>query len=376
MDDNKPVVLVVDDEQDLLETITELLMWDDYKVVTATSGIEGIQRAMETQPNLIISDLQLPDLSGYEVLQAVRAYQATTNIPFIFLSGHADKDNKRKAIKLGADDYLVKPFTHSELLSLVKARLQRYADLQNDYEAELKAARKTFTQLVAHELRTPLISIVMVHDLITKKVAQMTPDQLSVLMETMGSGISRMRHLVEQMVYLNQIEMSILTEKIIDSSGVVVSLKSLLPEMMALGTQFTTRGKNIVTQLDDTLTDDHLILCDVTAIKHAVGELLSNALNFSPKANAVEFSAWAEGDQLYLKIVDHGAGISWEQIKQAQREFQQINREKQEQQGAGVGLSLAQKLIAIHGGTVNLTSSEGQGTEVLIQLPLYQGTIP
>ncbi|HVU11283.1 MAG TPA: response regulator, partial [Phototrophicaceae bacterium] len=108
-------VLVIEDERYLLEDITELLQYTDFDVQAANSGTQGLEVAQEYIPDLIICDIMMPDLDGYQVLEQIRGNPDTANTPFIFLTAKADRDSMRQGMDLGADDYLTKPFTSTEL---------------------------------------------------------------------------------------------------------------------------------------------------------------------------------------------------------------------------------------------------------------------
>src|SRR5712691_8267690 len=152
-------VLVIDDTQEIRMIITESLNLYGFTTLTAEDGMSGIKMAQEHQPDLIICDINMPNLDGYGTLTALRENEATATIPFIFLSGAADKLNMRRGMELGADDYLTKPFTHKELMAAVNTRLEKQAELQRHSDKKLDELRGNITLALPHELRTPLNGI-------------------------------------------------------------------------------------------------------------------------------------------------------------------------------------------------------------------------
>lgn len=117
----KPLILVIEDDEMMRSTLFELLELEDFNVVSAGNGFLGLRIAKEMQPDLIICDLNIPNLSGYRVLQKLRNDLTTAKIPFIFLTSESDADSRRRAMQLGANDYLTKPVALSELLETIKA---------------------------------------------------------------------------------------------------------------------------------------------------------------------------------------------------------------------------------------------------------------
>jgi CheY-like chemotaxis protein len=124
-------VLVIEDEEALREEVVDLLGYAGYSVVEAKNGKAGLTLAQESLPDIILCDVSMPKMDGFEVLMALRQSEATASIPLIFLTARADRSFLRHGMELGADDYLTKPFTHNELLTAVKARLARKTTMSN-----------------------------------------------------------------------------------------------------------------------------------------------------------------------------------------------------------------------------------------------------
>jgi DNA-binding response OmpR family regulator len=127
-----PRILVIEDEDRLRDNIAQILEYGDYEVVMANNGITGVELARQYLPDLIVCDIMMKQLDGFGVLQELRADPATAMIPFIFVTAKADRDSMRQGMELGADDYVTKPFTTTELLNAVNARLKRHNEIRND----------------------------------------------------------------------------------------------------------------------------------------------------------------------------------------------------------------------------------------------------
>lgn len=129
-------ILVIEDEPDVRANIIELLEAEDFNVVGAENGFFGALWAQEYLPDLIVCDVRMPELDGYDVLTALRQDAVTATIPFIFLTANADKSDMRRGMELGADDYLTKPFTRTELLSAIASRLAKHEVVMQRYHQE------------------------------------------------------------------------------------------------------------------------------------------------------------------------------------------------------------------------------------------------
>src|SRR5690348_15111277 len=154
-------VLIIEDEEDSREMVLLILKREGYEVFEATSGLEGIDKAQEIRPDLIISDIMMPECDGYQVLNSLRQNKRTMAIPFIFLTAKTNKREMRRGMELDADDYLTKPIIRKELLEAVSSRLTRQAIIQNYSESQVNALGSKITNFLPHEFLTPLSVILM-----------------------------------------------------------------------------------------------------------------------------------------------------------------------------------------------------------------------
>ncbi len=138
-------ILIVEDDPSVLDNIRDILTLEDYRILTATNGREGIEQALAHIPDLIICDVMMPEVDGYGVIQTLRQNEKTCNIPFIFLTAKADRFDQREGMEAGADDYLTKPFRPQEVIKAVKTRLARHHSLMQPYQVE-KERTKTLAQ--------------------------------------------------------------------------------------------------------------------------------------------------------------------------------------------------------------------------------------
>lgn len=362
-------ILVIEDEPLVREAFVTILRRENYYVIDAEDGAAGVQLALEQQPDLIVCDVNMPEMDGFQVLSTLRQNAATRLTPFIFLTAISDRPFLRHAMELGADDYVTKPVTAPELLAAVKARVDKLAIMQQTADDELKIAQKQLAQMVAHELRTPLVSVVMVQELMARQIGQLSREELQELLTILGSGSRRLNHLVEQMVLMTQLETRNLSEASIASVGMTCPLWEVFIAAESMARKFAYRRREGKLRIVNQHPDVQL-LCSKKALSHALGEIIANALDFSPEDQEVLITQTMDGGCISIVVTDLGVGIPPHQINQAMRYFQQIDRERQEQQGMGMGLPLAARIIELHGGSVRVNSRQGDGTSVEISLPV------
>ena len=174
----KKTVMIIDDSADIRMIINESLNLYGFSTLMAEDGVSGTKQAAEHLPDLIICDINMPNMDGYQTLKAMREQESTATIPFIFLSGATDRITVRKGMELGADDYLTKPFSPRELMAAVNARLEKHAKLQDLSERKLDELRGNITLALPHELRTPLNGIMGLAHMMMDDYQTMPPEEM------------------------------------------------------------------------------------------------------------------------------------------------------------------------------------------------------
>ncbi len=365
-------ILVIEDEAPLRENICELLEIEGFDVLAAENGRTGLQLAREHLPDLIICDIMMPELDGYSVLLNLRDEPQTASIPFMFLTARTDRPSVRQGMELGADDYLTKPFTSLELLTAVTARLERHKMIARMAEQELAQAKRSLIRMVSHELRTPMVALHMVSDIFGRQIEQLSSKQIAELLDTLQRGTQRLDRLIEQIVLIVQFETNTLSQAAVDQYGVPMRLSDLLIAAVDLARRFAYRQPDVSVRLEQRDTEA-AVQCDIRALRHGLAELITNALNFSPQGSEVLVSQWQADAALWITILDRGPGIPPEKLALALEDFYQIDRDTYEQQGIGLGLPLARRIIETHRGTFEIRSVVGKGTQITISLPVVPG---
>jgi signal transduction histidine kinase len=181
-------------------------------------------------------------------------------------------------------------------------------------------------------------------------------------------GSNRLHHLVEQMVFITKLEAHVLTSEEIIQYGLVSHISEILMASTSMARSFAPRNPDVSVRLD-VREDRSMVLADVNSLKHALAEIITNAVNFSPQGSEVVITQWEADQQVMVSILDQGPGIPPDQLENALGEFKQIDRQLREQQGMGLGLPLARRIVEAHRGTFEIRSVVGTGTQVTITLP-------
>lgn len=365
-------ILLIEDEGDLRESLLDLLEIEGFESIGAESGQIGIQRAQAENPHLIICDILMPDIDGYEVLSTLRKDAKTALIPFIFLTALGSPENLRQGMNLGADDYLAKPFKREDLLAAINIRLNKQAaivHLQQQVEV-LQAdnlSKDEFLNTASHELRAPmtniLVAVKMLKNLLTQERQQRYVELVKV-------ECSREIGLINNLLELQQLKSNSRPQRL-DT----LSLQDWLTHSIEpYRSQAKERQQSLQINIPPYLPT---LLVDPVDLQRIVGELLDNACKYTaPKGKIVleihRSPLMGELPEITptTLVVSNEAEIPPEAIAYLFDEFYRVpNSDRWQQGGSGLGLTLIKQLIRRMQGKIQITS-EGGWTQATVQLPL------
>lgn len=365
--------MLVEDDPTVSTTLAELLAVSDYEVATASDGKKALAALEGYRPDLIISDIVMPVMDGYQFFEAVRARPEWVGIPFIFLTGRGEKFAVHHGKRLGADDYLTKPFDRDELLISIESKLRRHAQLESLHSQRVRALKRTILNTLTHEFRTPLTYITAYLNLLDDIEGEdrLNPVELRNFMAGIRRGSERLSRLVEDFIFLVELETG-------EARGNYEARRqrvSHLGELVA-GVAKTYEAAAAARKVNLTLDlppDLPPVEADPHMLANGLGRLVDNAIKFSKKAGGtVTVSAAADDSWVWITIRDQGVGIEPEGMARLFDVFSQINRAKQEQQGSGSGLAIAQGIARLHGGRIHAESQPGVGSAFTLELPNSQ----
>ncbi|GAA0544402.1 sensor histidine kinase [Chitinophaga japonensis] len=389
------MILLVDDKQENLYSLQMLLRLHLYETDTAISGEEALRKILKKEYELIILDVQMPGMDGYEVAEAISGYSRTRDIPIIFLSAvNIDKRFITKGYASGGVDYVTKPFDPDILLLKVKtfSRLYRQTRELNEMKAtleqkveertsELLEANKAleisngdlqqYAFIASHDLQEPLRKIITFIRLINERFLAGTPEA-AVYMDKVVAASERMRRLINDVLDYTRL------------SGTpqfrACDLNQLLQETLA-DLELSIREKAAVFETSRLPSIEAI----PDQIRQLFQNLVSNALKFSQKGIAPKVRiqgeriadrsftgpAAADGDYCRIRITDNGIGFNEMYLAKIFTMFQRLHS-RDEYEGNGIGLTIVKKIIQQHNGLITAESTEGAGTSFIIILPVKQ----
>lgn len=362
-------ILIVDDVVSNVLLLKVLLKNEKFKTVTASDGLEAIQQAEKELPDLILLDVMMPQMDGFETAMHLKNNPTTAGIPIIFLTALNSTQDIVKGFQAGANDFITKPFNKEELLvrvnhqiSLVAAKkliLERTEELRKTI-----VGRDKLYSVIAHDLRSPLASIKMVlnmmvlglsEDVIGKEMYQM----LQMVNHSTEDVFSLLDNLLKwtksQIGKLNVVYQDFRIDEVVEGVLDIFSLVS--------------KSKNI--QLVNDSIDTVTVHADVDMVKTILRNLLSNALKFSYEGSQIIIGSQVETDKVIVSVKDSGKGMNAEdkeKLLKTETHFSRYGTNNEE--GSGLGLLLCQDFAIKNGGDLWFESEEGKGSTFFFSIPL------
>jgi len=372
-----PRVLMVDDVDVNLLAMEGQLASLDCELVRARSGNEALRQLLRGQFAVMLLDVQMPGMDGYEVARHTRENPATRGVPIIFVTAmHESEEHIRRGYDRGAFDFLFKPINPYVLRSKVQVFLDLFLNQQN-LNREIAAHEQTLVEVkrlskfksqflanMSHELRTPLNAIIGFSEILADDhtAGALSPQQKEQIGYVLDSG----RHLL---ALINDVlDLARVEAGRIELHEEWVSPRSLLDATRELGYAL---GLKQGVDLEVVAADDlPALFIDPVRMKQVLFNLLSNAIKFTPRGGRVLVTATGDRDACRLAVQDTGVGIAEEDLPRLFREFERIEpKAGTRPEGTGLGLALTKRLVELQGGSIAVTSTPGRGSTFTVTLP-------
>lgn len=360
-------ILIIDDDPLIRESLKDVLESSGFQAITASNGMNGLRLASQQQPDLILCDVQMPNMDGYAVLSKLRQTPAIQTIPFIFLTGRSEVMDLRQGMNLGADDYLSKPCGVDELLAALNSRLAKQEVLQAQAQKELDSLRSSIAMSLPHEFRTPLTGIFTSVELL-RLVMEDSANAAEILSiaDTIQTSARRLYRLIQNFLLYAKLEVAVRDPHYKSS---LLYETTLEPE-----TAIATLASQLVSQ-ENRGADLHLALQNAGIaipmfdLEKIMTELIDNAIKFSVPNSPIEVVSTIEPEYFHLQVRNQGIGMTAAQIA-ALGAYKQFDRQIYEQQGVGLGLAIVQRLVELRDGYLTIDSVPDDSTTVHVFLPL------
>jgi signal transduction histidine kinase len=360
-------IVVADDNADMRDYVTRLLS-GRYRVRAYANGHAALQGIRERRPDLVLTDVMMPELDGFGLLRAIRESDETRSLPVIMLSARAGEESKIQGIEAGADDYLVKPFSANELLARVRSQIH-LSRARAAFEAEQIVARRSaeeatrgrddFLSVASHELRTPITSLLL--------QAQLLDRQL----HTMVDGASA-RPKVDAIRKQAQ-RLETLIAGLLDVSRIASGRLELNPERVDLGRvvqEAIERHADAAARAGSPITvevESHLGEWDPLRLDQIVTNLLTNAVKYGG-GNPIAVSAQVSSGKARIVVRDRGIGMSPQDLGNLYQRFTRFVPSAN-YSGLGLGLWIVKQILDAMGGTIAVESEKGVGTTFVVEIP-------
>ena len=353
-----PNILIVDDTPANLQLLASMLTERGYKSRTVSSGVRALEAAHLMRPDLILLDVAMPGMDGFEVCERLKSDPDLKDIPILFISALTDTMVKVKAFRTGGDDYITKPFRIEEVEARVRTQLELHRqrrELQASYEQlrSLEVLRDNLTHMVVHDMRSLLMAITLhlelaidseeerVHYIQQAQTATAKLNEMMLLM----IDVSRLES-GRMPVCPSECELRQIAQEVIDS---------LVPR--AGNRRLTLIAHEPIT-----------VECDSDLVRRILENLVNNALKFTPSGGGVEVSLTISTGTAQVKVRDSGCGILPEHHQKIFEKFSQV-RGQGEQLGTGLGLAFCKLAVTAQGGTIGVESELGLGSTFWFTLP-------
>lgn len=354
-------VLIVDDVMSNVLLLKVLLTNEKFKIATATNGQQALEAVEKEQPDLILLDVMMPDMSGFEVSQHLKAKPETSDIPIIFLTALNSTADIVKGFQVGANDFISKPFNKEELIirvmhqiSLIAAK--RIILRQTEELRKTIIGRDKLYSVIAHDLRSPMGSIKMVLNMLILNLPSSTIgkdmyEMLTMANQTTEEVFALLDNLLKwtksQIGKLNVVYQEMDIVGVIEG---VIEIFSMVAELKKIKIRLESPG-----ELE--------VRADIDMLKTVVRNLISNAIKFSNEGDEVLVRITGEDNQVVISVVDRGCGISEEdqaKLLHTDTHFSTFGTKNEE--GSGLGLLLCQDFVIKNGGKLWFVSKKGQGS--------------
>lgn len=385
---NKISILVVDDTPANLRLLNELLTGQGYLVRPVPDGRLAISSAKAAIPDLVLLDIRMPGLSGYEVCEQLKADERTSEVPIIFISALQDVADKMKAFELGGVDYITKPFHSEEVLARVKTHItlrtlqkrlqEKNAQLSEEITErqraevalkeseqqlrEINTSKDKFFSIIAHDLRGPISSLHDLTQFASENLESYTPQQLKEIILLQRDTTENLAKLLENLLTWSRIQ-----RNMIEYTPQQMDLKQIVLRCIAL---FGTKAEQKQITLTNSVQESVMIWADFNMLDTVIRNLVSNALKFTYSHGQVEISVQQNQEYAEVSVSDSGIGIEPQHLsKLFQTEVKYKRLGTAQEKGTGLGLILCKEFVERNGGKIWVHSKIDKGSTFTFSIP-------
>ncbi len=362
-----PIILVVDDNPKNLQIIALTLRELKYKLIIADGGQKAIELSDRYQVDLILLDVMMPEIDGFEVCRVIKSKPQNNGTPIIFLTALSEKANLVKGFELGAVDYITKPFNKEELISRIKTHLDlKFArdELQSvsNNLAESNAIKDKMFSVIGHDLRSPVGSIKMMLEFLLGNIDSYDIQKIKETISSLSKTTDEVFNLLENLLWWARSQSGnlVIIPENIQLSSLIRGLYYLNKESLSI--------KNI--RFESAIDNECMVFSDMNMLKTVLRNLISNAIKFTPQGGLITIAAIEDEDFVKIKVSDSGVGIAEENLPKLFNEKQHFSSVgTNNEAGSGLGLILCKNFVQANNGKISAESISGKGSTFTIEIP-------
>lgn len=371
--DNCSMILIVDDLRENLISLKSVLEKNNFEVDTASSGEEALKKVLQKSYVLIILDVQMPGMDGFEVAEAIKGYSKAKETAIIFLSAAtADVPLVTRGYTSGALDYISKPVDINILLLKVKTFYRIYEQsralnemqqkLLEEIEFRKEAERKKdeFISIASHELKTPMTSVKGYLQLLERSLAKKDLELTETRLHKVQNQVEKLHILISDLLDMSKI----------DSGKLKLNRKKFNFDTLLNHVVDVMQHNNLHVKLIRKGNSDIEIFADEMRIEQVIVNFISNAIKYAPDADEIHITTELRNGQLYFSVTDFGIGMDNEHRDKVFEKFYRVEETSERFQGFGIGLFICHEIIERHQGEIGVNSTPGEGSEFYFYLSL------
>jgi two-component system sensor histidine kinase/response regulator len=343
------------------------LIPEKYEVMTAFDGVEALERVAEKAPDIVLLDVMMPRMNGYEVCKTLKGDEKTRFIPIVMVTALKELDDKIQSIEAGADDFLTKPFNKLELLTRIKSliRVKRlHDDLEKSYTElkELERTKENLTQMIIHDLKNPLTGVKANLEIVGMEELKETQECL----DAAQRSCDLLFNMIQDLLDISKMEEGQLNLNL-ETLNILEILNTVAKEFEHPA---RAEDKEIVVAAPEDLPQ---VPGDRNLLYRTLSNLLINAIKHTTRRGTITVRGELENDSIRVQVEDTGQGIPPEYLETIFEKFGQV--ESRQRSGTGLGLTFCKMAIESHGGKIWVESEEGKGSNFIFTLPLTRDEI-
>lgn len=358
-------IILAEDDKTVRDSIYDLLSLEGYNCLVTCNGEEALNLIERKKADLIISDIMMPKLDGIGLFKILNKRGLLNNTPFIFLTAKNDYHSIRNGMNLGADDYLAKPFSSGELLEAVKTRIDKRVQVQTKFD-EL---RNNIIKYIPHELKTPLISVMGYSSMLLEDCADKVDEETLMHIKSIYESGKRLNRTIDKFLVYAELRSVRSFDEIHLPEEDKRSLNQVVDDIIGNLSTTIKNGNKYVKDIDDITPK-----LNIKFIEILLTELIENAYKFSTNNSDVIISAYQNKVSAAIIVQNNGKAFKDEDKKNI-GPFIQFNKETEQQQGNGLGLAIACRILELAGGKLKIDSTKNV-TTVVVDLPIIHNNQP